>query len=97
MFGMNVVALTGNVGTVGFAKTTKKAEDVCTFTLAIQKDKFSVTWVRVNVYGTLVEICRGRLGKGDMIGVEGELMNRRVSDSGESFMTEIRCKSLKFS
>lgn len=96
MYGMNVVALTGNVGKIGYAKTLKNDEDVCTFTIAIQKNKDAVTWARVNVYGALVPICRERLAKGDMVGVEGELMNRKVTDGGESFMTEIRCKSLKF-
>lgn len=97
MYGMNLVAVTGNVGKVNFAQTLSKAEDVCTFTVAIQKDKHLVTWVRVNVYGPVVKDCRSRLRTGDMIGVEGELMNRRVAEDGSSFMTEIRCKSLKFS
>lgn len=95
MYGLNVVALTGDVGNVTFATTRESGEAVCSFTMAIQKNKSQATWARVNVYGGLVEICRERLKKGERLAVQGELMNRRVRE-GEEFLTEIRCREIKF-
>lgn len=97
MYGLNVVALTGNVASVIFSETRERQEEVCSFTLAIQRNKDHVTWARVNVYGqSLVDVCRERLAKGDKVAVQGELMNRKVAGEGEMFITEIRCQVIKF-
>jgi len=97
MRGLNVVAITGHVGNVDFGQTARRGDEVCSFTVAIQRTQDAATWVRINVYGSsLVETCRERLKKGLKVGVEGELMNRRLAGEGESFLTEVRCNDLKF-
>lgn len=87
--GINVSNISGNVtGDVFFAQTGR-GEDACSFRLAISQAYKSTTFVRVNVYGGHVSVCRSRdLSRGDYCVVSGELMNRKVR--GE-LLTEIRC------
>lgn len=95
MRGLNVVVLSGNVGSIKFDKTRERNDEVCTFMLAIEKSKGLVTWVRVNVYGGMVTDCRNYLSKGKRVEVVGELMNR-FSYNKEDTLTEVRCIEVKF-
>ena len=92
MKGINETSVSGNVtGDVFFAQTGR-GEDACSFRLAITQAYKTTTFVRVNVYGGHVNVCKSRkLGKGDYCVVSGELMNRKVK--GE-LLTEIRCQEI---
>lgn len=93
--GLNVVVVSGNVGSTYFGKTKEKGDEVCSFTLAIEKAKDLVTWARINVYGGNVEHCKRFLDKGQRVEVQGELMNRYSPNLDDTVM-EIRCIDIKF-
>lgn len=93
MRGLNVVAISGNVGAIEYSKTAQRQDEVCTFILAIEKARDRLTWVRVNVYGGAVQSCREHLHRGLGVMVKGELMNRQMR---ENLVTEIRCEDIKF-
>lgn len=93
MKGVNVVVLSGNVGSVQFG-VTGNDEEVCTFTLAVEKSRDLVSWARVNVFGGNVVSCRRFLDKGVPVIVQGELMNRYMSQ--RDFVTEVRCLDIKY-
>jgi single-stranded DNA-binding protein len=73
--GINVVVLAGNVGDCSESQSTK-GDPAWTFSLAVEDRGGFATWVRVNAYSGLVQICRGRMEKGQFVIVRGELINR---------------------
>lgn len=93
--GVNSVTLSGNVGNVTFGQTKDRGDEVCSFTLAIEKGKDFITWVRINVFGGNVVSCKEFLDKGVYVIVQGELMNR-YSASKEDKVLEVRCLDIKF-
>jgi len=93
--GMNVVVLSGNVGSVKFAKTKRYNEDTCSFMLASEKKNGEVTWVRVNVYGQLAVDCQNFMRTGIAVEVVGELMER-TNSSGDNKIIEVRGKEINF-
>lgn len=95
MRGLNVVVLSGKVGSVQFGVTHSKEEEVCSFTLAMEKARDMVTWARINVYGGNVIACRKYLSHGIRVEVLGELMNR-YSPAKDDKVLEIRCLDVKF-
>ena len=95
MRGLNIVVLSGKVGTVQFGVTHSKEEEVCSFTIAMEKTRDMVTWARINVYGGNVISCRKYLNQGIRVEVQGELMNR-YSPAKDDKVLEIRCLDVKF-
>lgn len=93
--GLNVVAISGNVGKATFSITKERGDEVCSFTMAIEKAKDIVTWVRVNVYGGNVISCKERLHKGGYVIVQGELMSR-YSQTRDDRVLEVKCLDIKF-
>jgi single-stranded DNA-binding protein len=76
--GINVVVIQGNVGPEDSIQytTNKKNREACVFALANDDRGGFTTWVRVNVGGGLVPICRDYLTTGRRIVVKGSLINR---------------------
>lgn len=93
--GVNSVTISGNVGSVNFDTTYERGDDVCSFTLAVEKARNMTTWVRINVYGGAVEACKNYLVKGKYVIVEGELMNRMHKQRNDTVL-EVRCRDIKF-
>jgi len=90
--GTNLVGVSGNIGgEISFGET-HGGDQFCSFQVAVEGRSKAVTWVRVNVYGPLVNICRDRLKRGLYVSVKGELMNR----SNNSDFTEVRCEDIAF-
>lgn len=89
--GINAVSVSGNVGgDIAFGETNG-GDPFCTFDLAVEDKNKHVTWVRVNIYGPIVDIARKRLARGGYVVVDGELMNH----SNKSDL-EIRCEDIVF-
>lgn len=82
----------GNAGGDILYGETNRGDAVCTFQIACEDRVGEVTWVRCNVYGSLVEVCRKLLKRGTYVVVDGKLMNR--TDGPET--VEVRCKELVF-
>ena len=91
--GTNVWTGSGNVASdIQYGKTGKKDEDACNFRIAIEKAHRPLVFVRINIYGGNVDVCKMRgLKKGDYVIVSGELMNR---DGRDGTITEVRCMDL---
>ena len=85
---------TGDVGEpIKFGQTSHR-EECCSFMLAIQKrDQARATWVKINVYGGNVAICKTRLRVGGNVSVKGEAMNR---DTNGFITTEFRADEIVF-
>ncbi len=90
--GTNLVGVSGNVGgEISFGET-HGGDPFCSFQIAVEARNKAVTWVRVNIYGPLVNICKERLKRGLYVSVKGELMNR----SNNTDFTEVRCEDIAF-
>jgi single-stranded DNA-binding protein len=69
---------------------------VGTFVMACDRDVRDgvvTAFVKVNMYGRLVDFCRPRLVKGQFVRVEGELMNR---DGRTGELLEVRARDIVF-
>jgi single-stranded DNA-binding protein len=71
---------------------TRNGGPACSFRIAINQLRKPTIYIRVNVYGGNVEVCRKfTLGKGDFVVVAGELMSRNGKDE---VLTEVRCRDI---
>jgi single-stranded DNA-binding protein len=92
---INITVLSGNISDVIYSRTATKGDDVCSFTIFIDKDREHTTLVRVNIFGPLTLACKDReMQKGDFVIVEGELMNRVLKTTQERAL-EVRCRDIK--
>jgi single-stranded DNA-binding protein len=90
--GTNVWCGSGNVASDVHYGETGRGDSACNFRICVEEAHKPLVYVRVNVYGGNVDVCKMRsLGRGDYVIVEGELMNRKGQDD---FLTEIRCKKI---
>ena len=71
---------------------TGGGEKVCSFQVTTTSRGDRLTWVRVNVYDqALVRHVQNKVSKGNMVTVEGELMNRNKGGRGQGpQLTEVR-------
>lgn len=99
MRGINETQQSGNVsGPIQFGET-RGGDAACSFILAVDRNNAHATFVRVNVYGPLVSVCKQKLHKGAYVIVIGELMNRLRSGGNEdssTTLTEIRSRDVVF-
>ena len=79
MHSINVGAWSGNVGSrIAFGQTDAGV-NACAFDLAVNDGpkKDQKIWIRINVFGGLVELCKQRLKKGVYLQVAGSVMQRK--------------------
>lgn len=99
MRGINETQQSGNVsGPIQYGET-RNGDLAGSFILAVDRNNAYATFVRINVYGALVNVCRQRLHKGAYVIVTGELMNRQRSGGDETSsttLTEIRARDVIF-
>ena len=86
----------GNLSTRVSYGRTGAGDEACNFKVAVEKAHAPVVFVRINVYGGNVEVCKIRdLERGDYVVIEGELMNRkRVIGSESVTLVEVRCNKI---
>ena len=95
MRGTNAWHGSGNVASDVSYGHTGKGEPACNFRIAVEQAHKQLTFLRVNVYGGNVEVCRLRgLQKGDYVLVQGELMNRSGHGQSNDTLTEVRCQEI---
>ena len=71
---------------------TRVGGPACNFKMAIDHPYKQKLFVRINVYGGNVNVCKKlNLRKGDFVVVDGELMNRNGHDE---ILTEVRCREI---
>lgn len=78
MRGLNHTVISGNISKFWFGETSAGVL-ACGFNLASNQHSSRGTrtvWVKVNVYGEFVNVCKTRLMKGLYVIVHGELMLR---------------------
>jgi len=96
MKGINDWHGAGNLSTNVSYGATKSGDEACNFKVALEKSHTPTVFVRINVYGGFLEVCRARdLKKGDYVVVQGELMNRQREIGGDLItLVEVRCTGL---
>ena len=92
MKGTNVWHGSGNIASDVHFGRTGKGDEACNFRLVVEQAHKPLLYIRINVYGGNVDVCRMRnLGRGDYVVIDGELMNRKGQDE---YLTEIRCREI---
>jgi hypothetical protein len=71
---------------------TRSGDEACSFRIAVNQAHKPTLYLRINVYGGNVIVCRKRnLGIGDFVVIDGELMNRKGKDD---VLIEVRCQDI---
>lgn len=95
---MNVFCFTGNLGNQAEQRFTPSGDSLVTFSVAVKAgfgDKAVTTWVRCNMWGKRGESVLPYLGKGQVVGVTGELTNREYEKDGQTRTSlEVRVNDL---
>lgn len=88
---MNNVVLTGRLTADPSVKVTQSGMKVCTFTLAVNKDKDHTDFPQVVCFGKTAENLNIYQKKGNMIGVNGRLQTRTYDrqDGTKAYVTEV--------
>lgn len=88
---MNNVVLTGRLTTDPTVKVTQSGMKVCTFTLAVNKDKDHTDFPQIVCFGKTAENLNIYQRKGSLIGVNGRLQTRTYDrqDGTKAYVTEV--------
>ena len=84
---MNRITLIGNLTKDPETRTTPNGNNVCSFTVAVNRKKVSepqTDFFRVNAWGKLGELCGRFLNKGRKVAVVGELQARTYESNGQT-------------
>ena len=87
MADINIVSLTGRIGSDIELKRTITNKNVCSFPLAIERvkrkeeEKASVDWIDIVAWEHTAEYCSKYLTKGQRIAVKGKLITRAWQDN----------------
>jgi len=104
MKSVNKAILVGNLAADPEVRQTSKGVTVATFPVATNRDftsngeKKKVTdFHRVVAWGELAEICAKNLEKGQVVYIEGLILNRAYEKDGERrYVTEIRADEVEW-
>jgi single-strand DNA-binding protein len=101
---LNRVQLIGRLGKDPESRVTPTGKKVTTYSMAVSqrskgKDgdvKEYTTWVNVEAWGRLGEICQEYLHKGSLIYLEGRLQTDRYEDKGETkYYTKVVAQTMQ--
>ncbi|MCJ7724538.1 MAG: single-stranded DNA-binding protein [Anaerolineales bacterium] len=101
---LNRVQLIGRLGKDPESRVTPTGKKVTTYSMAVSqrskgKDgdvKEYTTWVNVEAWGRLGEICQEYLHKGSLIYLEGRLQTDRYEDKGETkYYTKVVAQAMQ--
>jgi single-stranded DNA-binding protein len=85
----------GNVSTEVEYGETGSGEPACNFRIAVERSNKQLLFLRINVYGDLVSLCKVKdLRTGDYVVISGELMGRERRLGGRR-VTLIECRCLE--
>ena len=84
---MNLVALSGRLGTEVSEHTTQSGKYVIHFPLAVRKSfkkdekgNYPVNYFQIEVWGALAKVCKDHLSKGQLVSVSGRLDSNSYDD-----------------
>lgn len=88
---INKATILGRIGKKDF-KPTKNGSHICMLSIATNRHyldsnsqkKEITTWHNVNLFGRLAEIGNKYAHVGELIYVEGEIVNKKIDDNGQS-------------
>lgn len=88
---MNNVVLTGRLTADPTVKVTQSGMKVCTFTLAVNKDKDHTDFPQIVCFGKTAENLNIYQRKGSLIGVNGRLQTRTYDrqDGTKAYVTDV--------
>lgn len=88
---MNNVVLTGRLTADPTVKVTQSGMKVCTFTLAVNKDKDHTDFPQIVCFGKTAENLNIYQRKGSLVGVNGRLQTRTYDrqDGTKAYVTEV--------
>ena len=97
MPGLNRVQLIGRLGKDPETRFTPKGNQVCSFSVAVDRrwksdgeSKEATDWFNVEAWGKLGEICQNYLSKGRLVFIEGRLQTDRYeTDEEVRFFTKV--------
>jgi single-stranded DNA-binding protein len=92
---VNVVIISGNVAQIQQGSTATSKAAALSVLIAMDCRNDETIWVRANAYGGIAKKCEDKINKGDYVFIEGELMERKKSDSEITFL-EVRIKKIVF-
>ena len=96
---MNNFSFTGNIGNNAEQRYTQGGDSIVTFNVAVKAgfgDKAVTTWVKCNLWGKRGESVIPYLNKGQLVGISGELANRKWQDKDgqDRYSLEVRVNEL---
>ena len=96
---MNNWSFTGNTGGDAELRYTPTGTAVASFNMAVKSgygDKAVTTWARCNLWGKQAESLAQYITKGTLIGIVGELSNRKYQDKDgqDRYSLEVRVTDL---
>lgn len=95
---MNNVVLTGRLTADPTVKVTQSGMKVCTFTLAVNKDKDHTDFPQIVCFGKTAENLSIYQKKGSLIGVNGRLQTRTYDrqDGSKAYVTEVIANMVEY-
>jgi single-strand DNA-binding protein len=96
---MNIFAFTGNLGSNAEQRYTPSGDSIVSFNVAVKAgfgDKAVTTWVKCNLWGKRGDSVLPYLNKGQLVGISGELANRKWQDKEgqDRYSLEVRVNEL---
>ena len=92
---MNSWSFTGNLGNQAEQRFTQGGESVVSFSVAVKSgygDKAITTWAKCSMFGKRGEAVINYLGKGQLVGVVGEMSAREWQDKDGQKRTSIEVR-----
>ena len=96
---MNNFSFTGNIGNNAEQRYTQGGDSIVTFNVAVKAgfgDKAVTTWVKCNLWGKRGDSVLPYLNKGQLVGISGELANRKWQDKDgqDRYSLEVRVNEI---
>ena len=96
---MNNFSFTGNIGNNAEQRYTQGGDSIVTFSVAVKAgfgDKAVTTWVKCNLWGKRGDSVLPYLNKGQLVGISGELSNRKWQDKDgqDRYSLEVRVNEI---
>ena len=96
---MNKAQLIGRVGKDPEVRSTQNDKKVANFSIATSKkfkDEEVTTWHNIVVWGKLADVIEKYVTKGDLIYLEGEMVNRSYEKDGVTkYISEVVCFNME--
>ena len=94
---MNSVNIIGRITKDVEVKKTNSGKSVCTFFVAVQRDKENADFIPCTAWETMAENIGKYFHKGDQIGISGVLSTRTFESNGEKrFVMEVLVNRFDF-